>query len=38
VDNNLTEQLISYPTPPGETIPSSTSNAATPPIEKPFVV
>src|SRR3990167_4935888 len=34
--SNLTPQLISYPTPPGETTPSSISNAATPPIGNPY--
>src|SRR5262245_44549873 len=31
-----TPQLMSYPTPPGETTPSSGSNAATPPTGKPY--
>jgi hypothetical protein len=35
VRSNLTPQLISYPTPPGDTTPFATSNAATPPIGNP---
>jgi len=35
VERTLTPQFISYPTPPGEIIPSFKSNTATPPIGKP---
>jgi len=35
VRTSRTPQLMSYPTPPGETIPFSASKAATPPIGKP---
>ena len=33
---NLTPQLMSKPTPPGETIPFFSLNAATPPIGNPY--
>ena len=32
----LQRQFMSYPTPPGDTTPSSMSNAATPPMGKPY--
>jgi len=34
--SNLTPQFISYPTPPGDITPLSTSKAATPPIGNPY--